>query len=121
MYVIYSIYFSVMKVINKPIVWLHGEIKTPPFTSLARLEVGFLLRLLQDGIKLSLPHSRPLPIIGSGCHELRIIDEKATWRIIYCIDSDAVIILEVFKKKTNKISKIVIENCKRRLKEYINA
>ena len=109
-----------MDVKNKPIVWLHGEIKTPPFTSLARLETGFLLRLLQDGIKLSLPHSRPLPIIGSRCHELRIVDYKAAWRIIYRTEPDAVIILEVFKKKTNKIPKLVVENCKRRLKEYIN-
>ena len=28
-------------------VWLHGEIKTPPLSSKARIEVGYLLRLLQ--------------------------------------------------------------------------
>lgn len=27
-----------------PVVWLHGEIKTPPFSSAARIEAGMLLR-----------------------------------------------------------------------------
>jgi hypothetical protein len=30
----------------KPLVWLHGEIKTPPFTVEGRQEAGMLLRLL---------------------------------------------------------------------------
>ena len=53
-----------MSLDDKPIVWLHGEIQTPPFSNEARIETGFLLRLLQKGEKLSLPHSRPLPSIG---------------------------------------------------------
>jgi hypothetical protein len=32
---------------EKPLVWLHGEEKTPPFSKEARLEAGFLLRRLQ--------------------------------------------------------------------------
>ena len=39
---------------SKPLVWLDGEIKTPPFSSEARLEAGFLLRRLQLGQALSL-------------------------------------------------------------------
>ncbi len=35
---------------SKPLVWLKGEVKTPPFSSQARLEAGFLLRKLQ-GVK----------------------------------------------------------------------
>ena len=34
---------------DKPLVWLHGQIQTPPFSKEARLEAGFLLRLLQKG------------------------------------------------------------------------
>lgn len=56
---------------EKPLVWLHGEIKTPPFSSEARIEAGVLLRRLQRGEKLSMPQSRPMSVIGSGCHELR--------------------------------------------------
>ena len=84
---------------DKPLVWLHGEVKTPPFSKAARLWPGFLLRQLQRGETLSLPHSRPMRTIGPRCHELRITDEGATWRIIYRIDADAVIIVEVFSKE----------------------
>ncbi|MBR8828062.1 MAG: type II toxin-antitoxin system RelE/ParE family toxin [Gomphosphaeria aponina SAG 52.96 = DSM 107014] len=101
---------------NKPLIWLKGEVKTPPFSTQARLEVGFLLRKLQGGENLSMPVSRPMPTIGSNCHELRINDEDLTWRIVYFIDSDAIVILDVFEKKPNK--KKVIEICQKRLKRY---
>jgi phage-related protein len=103
---------------NKPLVWLHGEVKTPPFSQAARIEAGFLLRKLQQGEMLALPHSRPMPSIGPRSHELRINDRNATWRIMYRIDSDAVVILEVFRKTTAKTPVSVIETCKRRLRLY---
>jgi len=28
---------------DKPLVWLHGEVKSPPFSSDARIEAGYLL------------------------------------------------------------------------------
>ena len=43
-----------MKINDKPLIWLHGEIKTPPFSSAARIEAGFLFRLLQMGEKLNM-------------------------------------------------------------------
>jgi phage-related protein len=107
-----------MKRSDKPLVWLHGEVKTPPFSSAARLEAGFLLRQLQRGEKLSLPHSRPMPAVGLRCHELRINDEQVTWRIMHRTDSDAVLILDVFEKKTGTTPKHVIEICKARLLRY---
>ena len=85
---------------DKPLVWLHGEIRTPPFSPEARVEAGVLLRRLQAGEKLALPHSRPMPSVGTRCHELRIPDAHATWRIVYRLDPDAVVIAEVFSKKT---------------------
>ena len=109
-----------MKIKDKPLVWLHGEIKIPPFSSTARIETGFLFRLLQMGETLNMPHSRPMPGIGKNCHELRINDANSTWRIIYRIDNDAIIILEVFNKKTQQTSKKVIDVCKKRIKEYDN-
>ena len=99
---------------------MHGELKTPPFSAVARIEAGYLLRLLQKGEKLSLPHSRPMPSIGVRCHELRIVDETKNWRVIYRIDLDAIVILEVFQKKTQETPKHVIDKCKRRIKEYDN-
>lgn len=90
---------------EKPIGWLHGEIKTPPFSSEARVEAGTLLGRLQRGENLGLPHSRPMPVIGSRCHELRVKDEKAEWRIVYRVDSDAILIMEIFSKKTRTTPK----------------
>lgn len=103
---------------DKPLVWLHGEIKTPPFSKAARIEAGFLLRLLQQGEALSMPQSRTMPSIGQRCHELRIDDKNVTWRIPYRIDSDAIVVLHVFDKKTNKTPKQVIDICKRRIRLY---
>ena len=103
---------------EKPLVWLHGEVKTPPFSREARIEAGFLLRRLQDGENLGLPHSRPLPDVGRRCHELRIPDEEQTWRIVYRTDPDAILILEVFSKKAQQIPKQVIAVCRHRQKLY---
>ena len=103
---------------DKPLVWLHGEVKTPPFSSEARIEAGFLLRRLQAGERLSLPHSRPMPSIGDRCHELRVQDERRTWRIVYRIDADAIVILEVFEKTTRSTPKRVVDVCKQRIKRY---
>ena len=107
-----------MRTPNKPLVWLRGEVKTPPFSAEARVETGFLLRRLQKGESLGLPHSRPMPSIGSQCHELRVNDENQTWRIVYHVATDAVVILEVFSKKTAATPKEVLKNCKRRLAAY---
>jgi phage-related protein len=103
---------------DKPLVWLRGKVKTPPFSQAARLEAGYLLRLLQQGDSLGLPHSRPMPIIGSRCHELRINDQSGTFRIMYRADTDAVVILDVLKKKTEQTPQSIIETCRHRLREY---
>lgn len=103
---------------DKPLVWLHGAIMTPPFSKQGRLEAGFLLRRLQDGEYLELPQSRPMPSIGKRCHELRINDREANWRIIYRIDVDAIVILEVFSKKTQATPKFIIDECKKRIRLY---
>jgi len=111
-------YFLRMSPNDKPLIWMHGEIATPPFSEIARIEAGYLLRQLQKGISLSLPQSRPMPSIGTNCHELRIHDENLTWRIVYKIYTDAILILEVFEKKTSKTPKSIIDTCKQRVKRY---
>ena len=105
---------------DKPLVWLHGEIQTPPFSRQARIEAGYLLRRLQKGELLSLPHSRPMPTIGARCHELRVNDRNETWRIVYRIDQDTIVILAVFSKKTAKTPKQMVDVCRRRLQQYDN-
>jgi phage-related protein len=97
-----------------------GELKTPPMSSDARVEGGILLRRLQRGEALSMPESRPMPTIGSRCHELRIDDivQKKEWRIIYYIGTLAIAILDVFAKSTRETPDDVIRACKRRLAEF---
>ena len=103
---------------DKPLVWLRGEVRTPPFGPEARIEAGFLLRRLQQGESLGMPHSRPMPLVGSRCHELRVRDRGHNWRIFYRLDPDAVVILEVFDKKRQKTPGEVIGNCRQRLSRY---
>ena len=105
----------------KELGWLYGEIKTPPFSSEARVEAGVLLRRLQEGETLGMPYSRPMPSIGPGCHELRIRDADHNWRIIYRIDHDAILIVDVFRKTTRQTPKSVIATCRRRLSRYDEA
>jgi phage-related protein len=106
---------------HKLVAWLSGEIKTPPFSSEARVQAGFLLRQLQAGQNLAMPHSRPMPSIGPRCHELRIQDRNRTWRVVYRIDADAIVIAEVFGKKTQATPKTVIHHCQERLQRYDEA
>lgn len=106
---------------ERPLVWLHGEIKTPPFSRAARVAVGELLRRLQIGEALSMPQSRPMRVVGRRCHELRVTDLGGEWRIIYRTDEDAIVIAEVFVKKTAKTPAEVLEVCRRRLKRYDDA
>ena len=65
-----------------------------------------------------MPHSRPMPSIGRRCHELRIPDERVSWRVVYRIDADAIVILEVFSKKTGRTPRRVVDRCKAKLREY---
>ena len=103
---------------GQALIWLHGEVKTPPFSAEARVEAGVLLRRLQRGERLRLPQSRPMPSIGARCHELRVPDAGATWRVVYRLDADAVVILEVFSKKTQATPKHIIDVCRGRLTAY---
>jgi len=68
-----------------------------------------------------MPQSRPMPAIGPRCHELRVNDRNATWRIVYRLDDDAVVIVDVFEKKTPRMPRQVIERCRRRLRDYDDA
>jgi hypothetical protein len=69
----------------KPLVWLHGEVKTPPFTAEGRQEAGMLLRQLQNGESLGMPQAERLSDVGARCGALRIRDAEHNWRS--CIES----------------------------------
>jgi len=45
-------------------------------------------------------------------------DENKTWRIIYRIDHDAIVIIEAFSKTTQETPQSVIRTCQKRLSDY---
>jgi len=103
---------------RKPLVIIGKKIKTPPFSLDARLEAGFLLGRLQEHMSLSMPHARKMPIIGKRCIELRIKDSNAEWRVICRIDSEMILLIHVFSKKTKHTPKKVIDLCKQRIIKF---
>jgi phage-related protein len=105
-------------VVNKSLVILSGDIKTPPMSVEARREAVFLIRQLQQGERLGLPHSRPMPSIGPRCHELRINDANKTWRIVYRLDKDEILVVELFSKTTRTTPRDVIDTCRQRLRTW---
>lgn len=107
-----------MKGTRKPLAWLGSEVKTPPFSEEARQEAGELLAALQEGRILSMPQARPMPSIGPRCLELRIRDAAVNWRILCRVDADAVLVTNVFPKKTERTPKSEIETCRKRLAQW---
>jgi phage-related protein len=59
-----------------------------------------------------------MPSIGPRVHELRIVDKDRTWRIIYRIDEDAIVLAEIFTKKTGQTANKVIDIVQQRLRTY---
>lgn len=105
---------------DKPLVWLASRVRSPPLSRDARREAGWLMRRLQKGETLSMPKSRPMPRVGRRCHELRIDDRETgnAWRIIYRVDPDAIVIVDLFAKKSEVTPQVAIERSARRLRLY---
>ncbi len=100
---------------SKPIVWLPRETSPPPFSPRARIRVGELLRSLQVGEAVPPPDSRPMPQVGWRCHELRVPDAWHMWRIVYALEPEAVVLLDIFSRATSTTSAVVVERCRWRL------
>jgi len=59
-----------------------------------------------------------MPVIGPRCHELRVRDGERNWRILHRIDSDAILIAEVFDKTSRATPREIIALCRKRLWAY---
>ena len=51
-----------MRASDKPLAWLHGEVKTPPFSQAARIRAGYLLASLLSSMP-AWTFVDPLPIL----------------------------------------------------------
>ena len=105
---------------DKPLRWMLGTLQTPPVGRQARIQAGVLLRRLQRGESVGTPGSRAMPAIGRGVHELRVDDRETrkSWRIVYRVDRDAVLVVHWFEKQTQATPRRVIDLCRRRLGGY---
>ncbi len=102
--------------------WQVDRPSTPPLGKVARRRAGFLLRLLQLGeLPLKEPHVKRMRDLGRGVYELRIPDAGDRWRLIFRIDDDAIVVVEVFKKKTGKTPNRYKNAARQRLRLYDNA
>lgn len=59
-----------------------------------------------------------MPSVGVGCHELRLRDSAIDWRVLYRVDSDTILVIEIFQKKTQRTPKNVIKLCQTRLAAF---
>ena len=84
-------------------------------------EIGSLLMLLQSGEILQYPQSKPMKIIHSGAHELRIKDSRGMYRVIYVLAvKDKILIPHAFTKKTQPTSKKDLDISIKRLQELLD-
>ena len=85
-----------------------------------REDLADLLALLDNGLMLSMPISRPMPSIGKSVHELRLKDRSGIYRVIYVlIDQNNIWLLHGFKKTSQQTPKLNIELAKKRLNEVL--
>jgi phage-related protein len=47
------------------------------------------------------------------------MDEAKSWRIIYHLSDEAVVLLEVFAKKSGRTPQRILRTCQRRLASYL--
>ncbi len=106
---------------GKPLVWLRRGVKTPPLSRLARIELGYRLRLLQEGVPLGMPHCRPMSAVGKRCFELRVRDGGINWRLVFRIDEDAIVIAGLFRKTSRAATDRLVEVSRGRLSRYDRA
>ncbi|MBL8071178.1 MAG: type II toxin-antitoxin system RelE/ParE family toxin [Nitrospira sp.] len=86
-----------------------------------RREIGEALRDLQKGLQLGMPLSRPMQVIASGAHELRVTGPSTTMRVFYYVKlADAIVVFHAFQKKTQKTPKRELITGRQRLKEVLH-
>jgi len=103
----------------KPIHFLGDSLKRlRDFPESARSNAGYQLDQVQRGVQPD--DFKPMPSIGRGVEEIRVWDERGTYRVIYTARfSDAVYVLHAFQKKTRTASDRDREIAKRRFSDLL--
>ena len=72
---------------------------------------------LAAGKKLSMPISRPLPLINKGLHELRLSGRAGEYRIFYVIKvDDAIYVIHASSKKKQALDRQTADLLKQRIR-----
>jgi phage-related protein len=80
--------------------------------------LGRLIRHLQHGRSLGMPHSRPMPSVALGVEELRVKDQSGQYRAFVVRKmARGILVLHVFAKKTRETPRGAIELAQQRLRE----
>ncbi len=88
------------------------------FPTVAKREAGYQLDRVQHGLEPT--DWKPMPSIGSGVREIRIM-HGGQYRVIYVARfADAVFVLHAFQKNTQKARKQDIDAAKQALKQLPN-
>ena len=103
----------------KPICFLGNSLELlRNFPEDARQDVGYQLDQVQRGRQPS--DFKSMPTVGKGVEELRVWDERGTYRVIYIARlEEAVYVRHAFQKKTQATSKHDVEVAKNRYAELM--
>lgn len=84
----------------------------------ARQDAGYQLDKVQRGEQPD--DFKPMPSIGRGVEEIRVRDDRGTYRVIYTARLiDAVYVLHAFQKKTRSTAKREIDIARERYADLI--
>lgn len=87
------------------------------FPANTKRDIGYQLDRVQRGLEPT--DWKPMPAIGSGVREFRIMS-GGQYRVIYITKfTDAVYVLHAFQKKTQKTRKQDIETARQALKQLL--
>lgn len=83
-------------------------------------KLGQALWDIQNGAKLTLPQSRPMPSVDKGVEELRVRGIDGIYRAFYYTkDERGILVFHAFGKKTQKTPDLEIELGRRRLRDML--
>lgn len=91
------------------------------FPQTARKQLGEAILELQNGARLTMPLSRPMPSVAPGVQEIRVRDAAGIYRAFYLMKSArGVLVFHIFEKKSQKTPVHEIQLGRKRLKELLN-
>jgi phage-related protein len=98
----------------RPVCFLGDSLKClPEFPESARHDAGYQLDKVQRGHQPD--DFKPMPAVGKGVEEIRVLDSSGAYRVIYFARrAAAVYVLHAFHKKTQRTPQKDLEIAKRR-------